>query len=209
MGEGEICQMANLLQRFVFEEKQGGVVVKFEDRIFIEKRKLLCYHINNKMKKTKNNYAFIDSQNLNLSIREQGWFLDFKKFRQYLSDKYGVLKAFLFIGYVDTNESLYKSLQEYGYILIFKPTLKLSDGKIKGNIDTELVLHTMIEYPHYDKAVIVAGDGDYHCLIDYLKRQDKLHKLIIPNRHKYSSLLRKFAPYMAYMNDLGVKLGYK
>lgn len=38
------------------------------------------------MKKTQNNYAFIDSQNLNLSIREQGWILDFGKFRIYLRD---------------------------------------------------------------------------------------------------------------------------
>ncbi len=46
-----------------------------------------------------NNYAFIDSQNLNLAIRDQGWALDFKRFRRYLEDKYGVTKAFIFIGY--------------------------------------------------------------------------------------------------------------
>ena len=161
------------------------------------------------MKTTKNNYAFIDSQNLNLSIRDQGWKLDFKRFRGYLRDKYDVAKAFLFIGYVPTNKSLYTSLQEYGYILIFKPTLPLPDGNVKGNIDAELVLHSMIEYPNYDKAVIVSGDGDYHCLVEYLKRQGKLHKIIIPNRYKFSSLLRKFAPDMAYMNDLKGKLGYK
>ena len=161
------------------------------------------------MKKERNNYAFIDSQNLNLSIIEQGWKLDFKKFRRYLSDKYGVTKAFMFIGYISTNESLYTSLQQYGYILIFKPTLQLANGKIKGNVDAELVLHAMIEYPNYDKAVIVTGDGDCHCLIDYLKRRDKLYKLIVPNRHKFSSLLRKFAPYMANMNDLSIKLAYK
>jgi len=39
------------------------------------------------MAKARNNYAFIDSQNLNLSIREQGWALHFRKFRQYLRDK--------------------------------------------------------------------------------------------------------------------------
>ena len=33
-------------------------------------------------------YAFIDSQNLNLGVRSQGWKLDFSKFRQYLHDKY-------------------------------------------------------------------------------------------------------------------------
>ena len=38
----------------------------------------------------KNNYAFIDSQNLNLAIRDLGWILDFKKFRVYLKEKYQV-----------------------------------------------------------------------------------------------------------------------
>jgi len=162
-----------------------------------------------KKKTTKNNYAFIDSQNLNLAIQEQGWVLDFKRFRKYLEDKYKVVKAFIFIGYVATNESLYTSLQEYGYILIFKPTLTLPDGRVKGNIDAELVLHTMIEYPNYDKAVIVTGDGDFYCLIDYLKKQNKLERLVIPNRYKYSSLLRKFAKDMVFMNDLRRKLEYK
>lgn len=161
------------------------------------------------MRQGENNYAFIDSQNLHLAIRDQGWLLDYKRFRKYLEDKYKVTKAFIFIGYVATNESLYTSLQEYGYILIFKPTLSLPDGRVKGNIDAELVLHTMIEYPNYDKAVIVTGDGDFHCLIDYLRRQNKLEKLIVPNRYKFSSLLRKFAPHMVFMNDLKDKLGYK
>ncbi len=89
-----------------------------------------------------NNYAFIDSQNLNLSIRAQGWVLDFKRFRKYLEDKYSITKAFLFIGYLPTNQSLYTSLQKDGFILIFKPTLRLPSGKVKGNVDAELVLHS-------------------------------------------------------------------
>ena len=156
-----------------------------------------------------NNYAFIDSQNLNLAIRDQNWMLDFRRFRKYLEDKYKVSKAFIFIGYIPTNQSLYVSLQEYGYILVFKPTLSLPEGKVKGNIDAELVLHSMIEYPNYIKAVIVTGDGDFHCLIEYLRKQNKLEKLIIPNRYKFSSLLRKFANNMAFMNDLKEKLEYK
>lgn len=161
------------------------------------------------MPQIKNNYAFIDSQNLNLAIRDQGWKLDFKRFRKYLEDKYGVSKAFIFIGYIPTNQSLYTSLQEYGYILIFKPTLSLPDGNVKGNIDAELVLHTMIESPNYDKAVIITGDGDFHCLVEYLRKQNKLERLIVPDRNKFSSLLRKFAPDMAFMNDLKGKLEYK
>jgi uncharacterized LabA/DUF88 family protein len=152
------------------------------------------------------NFAFIDSQNLNLSIQELGWKLDFMRFRRYLDEKYSVTKAFLFIGFVPTNQSLYTSLQKYGFILIFKPTLQLPDGRVKGNIDAELVLHAMIEYPNYNKALIVTGDGDFYCLVDYLKRQEKLLRLMVPNRFKFSSLLKKWMPDIVFMNDLRGKL---
>ena len=76
-------------------------------------------------------------------------------------------------------------------------------------MDAELVLHTTIEYKNYDKAVVVTGDGDFHCLLEYLKKHDKLKRLIIPNRYKYSSLLRKFGLDMIFMNDLRTKLEYK
>ena len=161
------------------------------------------------MNTENNNYTFIDSQNLNLSIRSQDWVLDFKRFRIYLRDKYKISKAFLFIGYVSTNENLYISLQEAGYILVFKPTLFLPGGGVKGNVDAELVLHAMIEYPNYDKALIVSGDGDFYCLIEYLTKQNKLLKLMVPNEEQYSSLLRKFAPNIVFMNNLRGKLEYR
>ena len=155
-----------------------------------------------------NNYAFLDSQNLNLSIRYQEWILDFRKFRRYLSRKYGVTKAFLFIGYVYQNQDLYTGLQKDGYILVFKPTLKLPSGKVKGNVDAELALHAMIEYDNYDKALIVTGDGDLYCLVDYLIKKDKLLKLMIPNKNSFSSLFRKTMPHLVFMNNLRGMLEY-
>jgi len=145
-------------------------------------------------KTTIKTYAFIDAQNLNLGVRSQGWKLDWGKFRQYLRNKYNVVKVYLFIGHVAGNEYMYASLQECGYILIFKPTLNRRIGDktvIKGNVDAELVLHVMIQYKNYDQAVIVTGDGDFHCLIEYLEGEGKLHKVLAPTKH-YSSLLRKF-----------------
>jgi uncharacterized LabA/DUF88 family protein len=156
----------------------------------------------------ENNYAFIDSQNLNLAVQQQGWKLDWGKFRIYLKDKYKVTKAFLFIGYVPTNQALYTSLQNKGYILVFKPTLKLPSGKPKGNVDAELIMHAILEAQNYDKAVIVAGDGDYYCLIEHLKKRNKLKGLVIPNRHHFSCLLRVFAKDMSFVTDLRQKVEY-
>jgi len=155
------------------------------------------------------NFAFIDSQNLNLGIKEQGWKLNFAGFRRYLNDKYNVKKAYLFIGYVPENQKLYTKLQEDGYILIFKPTLILPNGKVKGNVDAELVLQAMIELDNYERAVIVTGDGDFTCLVKYLMTRDKLVRLIIPNKNGYSSLLAKAGAKITFMNFLRDKLEYK
>lgn len=161
------------------------------------------------MLKQENNYAFIDGQNLNLGIKGSGWLLDLNKFRIYLREKYSVQKAYYFIGYVPGNSDLYASLQQLGYILIFKPTFKNSNGKIKGNCDAELVLQAMIDFNHYEKAVIVSGDGDFHCLVKYLKEKNKLETVLVPDKNKYSSLLIKASNNIAFMNDLKNKLEFK
>ena len=163
------------------------------------------------MKNKENNYAFIDSQNLNLSIQSLGWNLDFVRYRVYLREKYQVGKAFLFIGYIKGNSDLYKFLQNAGFICIFKPTLEYKDGSTKGNVDADLVLHTMIEYQNYDKAVIVTGDGDFYCLVKYLIDKNKLKALIIPNQLKFSALLnfKICRPFLRFMNNLNIKLGHK
>lgn len=153
-----------------------------------------------------NNYAFINSQNVNLAIRDQGWQLDFAKFRKYLWDKYEIKKAFLFIGYIPSNQKLYHYLRNAGYLIVFKPTSKSEDGKIKGNIDAELVLWAVKEMPNYEKAIIISGDGDFYCLVDYLKKKEKLLKLMVPDYRHFSSLFRKLSQETTFMNNLREKL---
>lgn len=157
------------------------------------------------MDSMKSVYAFIDSQNLNLGVKSQGWNLDWRKFRQYLLTKYNVSKAFLFIGKKEGNEGLYADLEKKGYLLIFKPPIILPDGTVKGNVDAELVLHAMIEYPNYSKAIIVSGDGDFYCLASYLESKNKLLHFITPNA-KYSHILRVFSAYIIRIDQLRTSL---
>lgn len=155
------------------------------------------------------NYAFIDSQNLYLGVKAQGWELDYQRFRVYLNDKYQITKAFLFIGYLKQNQPLYNFLRQAGYELVFKPTVKIK-GKVKGNVDAELVLHAAaIEYKNYQQAIIVSGDGDFYCLVKYLKTKHKLLRLAIPNRKRYSNLLSQFKTDCLFMDDLRQKLQKK
>ena len=152
-------------------------------------------------------YAFIDSQNLNLGVRSQGWKLDYAKFRIFLKEKYKVNEAFLFIGFIPKYKKLYSSLEKAGYKIVYKPVVESSNKykPTKGNVDAELVLHTMIEYPNFQKAIIVSGDGDFYCLIEYLQKKNKLEKIIVPNKH-YSSLLRRFRKYIVHAGDFKNKV---
>lgn len=160
--------------------------------------------------KKQNNYGFIDSQNLNLAIRDLGWRLDFARFRIYLKDKFQIEKAYIFIGFMPSNQELYSFLQDSGFHCIFRPTLTYKDGRTKGNCDAELILQAMIDFNKYDQAVIVTGDGDFYCLVKHLIKTKKLKALLVPDRHKYSALLKlkEFRPFTRDMNDLRKKLEY-
>jgi len=177
-------------------------------------------------------YAFIDSQNLNIGVQKMGWKMDWRKFRQFLLDKYGVTKAFMFIGYIPENEDLYEQMHQAGYAVVLKPTFDLTrpqpemleimdetsgqkqaagehDEKkpVKGNIDAELVLWAMKEMSNYEQAIIVSGDGDFYCLIEYLEQKGRLKALLTPSGH-YSSLYNRYEKYVVRLDKFRRDLAY-
>ena len=161
----------------------------------------------------KKNFAFIDSQNLNLGILNQGWKLDWKRLRVYLQEKYQVQTAYLFLGFMPANKKLYDFLKNCGYQIIFKPVITIKGREIKGNVDAELVLQSSaIDFNIYDKAILISGDGDFYCLVKYLLKHSKLERILVPNKFSYSVLLRRaIGPigYIAFFNDLRKLLEYK
>lgn len=160
--------------------------------------------------KKENNFAFIDSQNLNLGVRDLGWKLDWKRFRIYLKEKYRVKKAYMFFGFLPENLKLYVFLKKIGYSIIFKDVTKDRSGKVKGNIDAELVLQVMHDFQNYDKAIIVSSDGDFACIVKYLYKRNKLKAVISPSRQKCSVLLTKSAKEKSYFIDnLKNKIGFR
>lgn len=145
------------------------------------------------MQKQENNFAFIDNTNVHKGVGMLGWKLNWAKFRKLLKERYGAVKAYMFIGYIAGNQDIYRDFQNMGYTLIFKPTLPTENGEIKGNCDAELVLQAMIDFNDYEKAVIVTGDGDFQCLVKHLRKIGKLGFVISPNRQWCSILLKREA----------------
>jgi hypothetical protein len=70
--------------------------------------------------KKRVNLAYIDAANLDRALRDQlKWKLDYKKFRVWLTEKYKVERAYLFIGLIPKYKNLYTHLQDCGFILIY------------------------------------------------------------------------------------------
>jgi uncharacterized LabA/DUF88 family protein len=151
-----------------------------------------------------------------------GWKMDWRKFRQFLKKEYSVTHAYMFIGYMAENESLYEYMHSLGFLVVLKPTLEIhsrpsednEDGTkepekntVKGNVDTDIVLTAMREMPNYSKAIIVSGDGDFYSLIEHLLARQKLAWVMTPN-WQYSTLLKTFDKYIINLDKYRSKLAY-
>ena len=157
-----------------------------------------------------NNFAYIDGANLHKGVADLGWKLDYQRFRILLKEKYHVTRAYIFLGLVPKHKDLYTNLQEAGFTLVFKETTYNDDGKIKGNCDADLVLKATVDYfeKNYDKAVLVSSDGDYACLVKFLKERDAFFSIVSPG-NKCSFLLRKLNTQLVYLNTQRERLKYK
>lgn len=144
-------------------------------------------------KDQQNNYAYIDGANLHRGIAGFGWKLDYARLRVWLSDKYSVKNAYIFIGLIPKYKDLYKYLQECGFTLVFKEVVYDGEGKAKGNCDADLVLQVACDtYENkFDKAIIISSDGDYASLIKFLQEKNKLKTILSPSSPKRCSILLK------------------
>ena len=156
------------------------------------------------MSKKENNFAYIDGANLHKGAGGLGWVLDYRRFRIWLTEKYGVQNAYIFIGLIPKYKELYKYLQECGFTLVFKEVIYGGDGKPKGNCDADLVLQAARDtYENkFRKAVLVSSDGDYAGLAKFLKENDKLRVILSPHpKNLCSILLKRTGASITYLDD--------
>lgn len=166
------------------------------------------------MGKPQNNIALIDGQNLHLGTKTDGWILDHKKFKVYLSDKYGVKEAHYFMGYLKHEyNDLYISLQKSGYLLHHREYHEYATSQKKGNVDSNIIFFAMrllVEQENFDKLVLVSGDGDYFDLVKYFIKKQKFEKILFPSRNSRSLLYKKVSTtHFDYLYKCRQKILYK
>ncbi len=146
---------------------------------------------------------YIDGNNLYRSAKELGYDIDYKKFRGWLRQKYDPARVYLFIGLIPDRTSFYNHLQECGFDLVFKQTVSVG-RTIKGNCDAELVLKTVSDFytKVCDSCILVTGDGDFGCLVEFLQHNNALDRIISPDEKKCSVLLKNKNSEITFLNKL-------
>ncbi len=145
---------------------------------------------------------YIDGNNLYRSAKELGFTIDYKKFRGWLRQKYSATNMYLFIGLVPDRIKFYEHLQECGFILIFKQTISVQ-GTVKGNCDAELVLKTISDFytKAYNSCILVTGDGDFGCVVEFLKKNSVIGGVIAPDEKKCSILIKNKNVEITFLNE--------
>ncbi|KKS36882.1 MAG: hypothetical protein UU98_C0019G0005 [Parcubacteria group bacterium GW2011_GWD2_42_14] len=153
---------------------------------------------------------YIDGNNLYRSAKELAFEIDYRKFRGWLRQKYEPQNVYLFIGLVPERVKFYEYLQKSGYILVFKQTVSVGE-KIKGNCDAELVLKTVSDFyeKEFDSAIIITGDGDFGCLVEFLKERNMSLEVIAPDEGKCSILIKNKNIKITFLNNLYHKFSNK
>jgi uncharacterized LabA/DUF88 family protein len=123
---------------------------------------------------SKNVAVFVDVANLYYSARGQEVDVDYVALLKAATKGRDLIRAYAYSGLDPENENQRKFIDflgKNGYKPVVKDIRKFGDGRMKANLDIELVVDLFRLADRMDIAVIVSGDGDFAPAIRAL--QDK------------------------------------
>ncbi len=123
---------------------------------------------------SKNVAMFVDVANMYYAARGQDVDVDYVALLKHASKGRDLIRAYAYTGLDPENENQRKFIDflgKNGYKPVIKDIRKFGDGRMKANLDIELVVDLFRLADRMDIAVIVSGDGDFAPAIKAL--QDK------------------------------------
>jgi hypothetical protein len=135
-------------------------------------------------------------------IKSSGWKINWKVFRSYLTAN-GVTRAFVFMGYLKENEYIYYRLKNAGFELVRREVRKDEKGTVDGgNCDADLAFFAGSYKAEYNKAIIVADDGDYSLTLASLHEAGKLEFLLSIHSVEATSIFIKNKIPLKYIRSI-------
>ena len=113
---------------------------------------------------SKNVAVFVDVANIFYAAKAAGVDIDYVTLLKSATAGRDFVRAYAYTGLDPENENqrqFHAFLARSGYKVVSKDIRKYGDGRIKANLDIELVVDMMRMAEHIDIAVVVSGDGDF------------------------------------------------
>ena len=121
---------------------------------------------------SKNVALFIDVANIYYAARGQDVDVDYIALLKHATKGRDLIRAYAYSGLDPENENQRKFLDflsKNEYKVVHKDIRKFGDGRVKANLDIELVVDLFRLQDRMDIAVIVSGDGDFASAIRALQ----------------------------------------
>jgi len=113
---------------------------------------------------SKNVAVFVDVANIFYAAKAAGVDIDYVTLLKSATAGRDFIRAYAYTGLDPENENqrqFQNFLARNGYKVVSKDIRKYGDGKVKANLDIELVVDLMKTARNVDIAVVVSGDGDF------------------------------------------------
>jgi uncharacterized LabA/DUF88 family protein len=130
----------------------------------------------NQIIKGKKVGVYIDSANLYYAASKANLKLDYFQLAKWFQTHCDLISLNFYTAYdpLDTKQlDFFTDLERAGYNLIKKPIRIFADS-IKGNMDIELAVDTLVQKEDYDVLILISGDGDFSYLVKALESIGKL-----------------------------------
>ena len=112
----------------------------------------------------KNVAVFVDVANIFYAAKAAGVDIDYVTLMRGATAGRDLVREYAYTGLDPDNENqrnFHSFLARHGYRVVSKDIRKYGDGKVKANLDIELVVDMMKTSRNLDVAIVVSGDGDF------------------------------------------------
>jgi uncharacterized LabA/DUF88 family protein len=113
---------------------------------------------------SKNVAVFVDVANIFYAAKAANVDIDYVTLLKAAVAGRDFVRAYAYTGLDPENENqrnFHQFLARHGYKVVSKDIRKYGDGKVKANLDIELVVDMMKTARNLDVAIVVSGDGDF------------------------------------------------
>jgi uncharacterized LabA/DUF88 family protein len=122
----------------------------------------------------KNVAVFVDVANIFYAAKAAGVDIDYVTLLKSATAGRDLVRAYAYTGLDPDNENqrnFHDFLRRSNYKVVSKDIRKYGDGKVKANLDIELVVDMMKTARNLDIAIVVSGDGDFAPAIRAVQEQ--------------------------------------